>query len=151
MNETPLYVAFPVTVLLIGNVWFSPVNLVAFVVEHTGGVAAGWSGPLRVNPIVPTNAPFVAPIEGYVAFPPLFPGSLATLLNVASSVTACPRSTGLVPASVSSAGVAGPTVKHSVFPAPAVPPSLSLSTPAAAVAASGVNSANQQYRPADVS
>ncbi len=101
-------------------------------------------------------APLVALIDLYSPVsppPPLVPGLLAVPVRYATSLSVLPRMHGVAEqlADVVSVGVTGETVKHSGLGVVPLPSSLAPLTPAAAVAAFGVNVPNQQYRPTDVS
>src|SRR6185436_1971746 len=116
-----LYVLFPLTAT-VGDVYASVVQS---------------SGPYSLKVMVPPAAAPPVPVRlmtgsaGWVAVPP----------SVAESVTALPRRTS-APAVVASVGVTGFTVKHS--------DALESLDPGMPLAESPLNTARQQYRPADV-
>src|SRR5262249_53312338 len=105
--------------------------------------------------LLSAGAPLVALIDGYVELDPLAPGALAvpSSFAVSSSVsTASTQGVCVQLALVVSVGFAGPTSKHSGLGGSCPDPSSVASfTPFLAVAESGVNTPNQQYRPAEVS
>jgi hypothetical protein len=116
-----LYVPFPLTA--------TGVDVYARVVQLPG--------PYSLKVIVPPAAAPAAPVRLITGFA----GWVAAPLNAAESVTALPSDTP-GPAVVANVGVTGVTVKHSV-----AEESAEVGIP---LAASPLNVARQQYRPAEV-